>query len=274
MLNFKVDTSTCINCGLCASDCPAKIIVMGDNGPAIATADEGRCYRCQHCLAICPKGAVSILGVLPSACAPLEGNLPSADQVEILIRGRRTVRRYQDENLDPALIARLLNVAWQGASARNERKVLLTVIDDRKVMEAFRAETLGALGRMIRDNKLPPGRERFIDIVAAWENKKIDIIFRGAPHLVVASAPKTCATPEADCLIALTTFELFASSLGVGTVWSGMLQWVMLEIWPALRGKLGIPEDHVIGFSMVFGKPAVKYTRTVRHEPAWIARVH
>ena len=274
MLNFKVDPATCTHCGLCANDCPAKIIVMGDHGPAIAPADEGSCYQCQHCLAVCPSGSVSILGVTASSCIPLKGNLPTPDQVEILIRGRRTVRRYYDENLDPALIHKLLNVAWQAASGRNERKVLLSVIDDRKVMAAFREETLASLARMIRDNKLPPGRERFIDIVKAWENKKVDIIFRGAPHLVVASAPRTCACPEADCLIALTTLELFASSNGVGTVWAGMLQWAMLEILPELLGRLGIPDDHVLGYAMLFGKPAVKYARTVRHEPALISRVH
>ena len=37
-----------------------------------------------------------------------------------------------------------------------------------------------------------------------------------------------------------------------------------------MRQLLGIPEDHLIGYVMVFGKPAVHYARTVQHGPALI----
>ena len=274
MLNFSVNKKTCTVCGLCVADCPANIITLASEGPAIPPENEVRCYRCQHCLAVCPTGSISILGVQPEACRPLAGHLPSADQVETLIRGRRTVRRYKDENLSPRIIQRLLDVTAQAPSGRNERKVLLTVIDDRKVMADFRQQTMDALARLVRDKKLPAGRERFADIVAAWENKGVDIIFRGAPHFLVASAPRTCATPAADCFIALSYFELFARSMGVGTLWDGLAYWALMELVPDVQTKLAIPEDHQIGYMMLFGKPDVEYFRGVRHEPAQIARVH
>ena len=37
--------------------------------------------------------------------------------------------------------------------------------------------------------------------------------------------------------------------------------------------KLGIPEDHHIGYMMVFGKPAIKYHRTVQRGDAQVNRV-
>lgn len=52
-----------------------------------------------------------------------------------------------------------------------------------------------------------------------------DNLFRGAPHLLIASSPKTAPSPEADCFIALTYFELLAASMGLGTVWSGLAKW-------------------------------------------------
>ena len=32
------------------------------------------------------------------------------------------------------------------------------------------------------------------------------------------------------------------------------------------------PDDHLIGYVMAFGRPAVRYARTVQHGPALISR--
>ena len=101
MLSFEVDLQSCTRCGECIADCPARIIVMEEGVPTIAPDREATCYRCQHCLAICPTGAVSILGLKPSGSRPLAGSYPDPDKLEALIRGRRSVRRYKQENLEP-----------------------------------------------------------------------------------------------------------------------------------------------------------------------------
>ncbi len=129
---------------------------------------------------------------------------------------------------------------------------------------------MAALGRKVQENALPAGREFFTDIYRAWEEKGIDTLFRGAPHLLVTSAPQGVATPVQDCLIAMTTFELFAHTLGVGTVWDGLAKWAIADLMPEFRNRLGIPDDHVIGYAMAFGKPAVHYARTAQHGPAEI----
>ena len=75
-----------------------------------------------------------------------------------------------------------------------------------------------------------------------------------------------------DCLIALSYFELFAQANGIGTVWNGLAKWAINDLVPATRHLLGIPDDHLIGYVMAFGKPAVQYYRTVQHGPALIHR--
>lgn len=47
-----------------------------------------------------------------------------------------------------------------------------------------------------------------------------------------------------------------------------MLTWCVRDSSPAFAARLGIPEDHKIGYAMAFGKPAVRYQRTVQHSPA------
>ena len=108
MIDFTIDRQLCTKCGECVADCPARIIDMTDDGPAITPENETGCYRCQHCLTICPAGAVSIFGLRAEDSVPLSGNLPDAGHVEILMKGRRSVRRYKEENLEPEVLQRLL----------------------------------------------------------------------------------------------------------------------------------------------------------------------
>lgn len=74
-------------------------------------------------------------------------------------------------------------------------------------------------------------------------------------------------------MIALTTFELYAQACGIGTLWNGIATWAIEEMLPEMRQRLGIPDDHAFGYAMLFGKPAVRYARTVQHHPPEIYRV-
>lgn len=273
MVSFEVDKQRCTTCGSCVADCPAMIIAMENGYPAIAPEKEASCYKCQHCLAICPTGAVSILGLKPIASSPLSGGYPDPAKLETLIKGRRSIRRYKNENLDPELLQRLLEVAWHAPTGMNTRQVRFTVVDDKDKMAALREEVMAGLTRLVRNNALPEGMQFYADFITMWEKNKFDVIFRGAPHLLIASVPKRVASPMPDCLIALSYFELFAQANGVGTVWNGLAKWAINDLLPETRVRLGIPDDHLIGYVMAFGKPAVHFARTVQHGPAIIHRV-
>lgn len=53
----KFDGRKCIGCGICASNCPAEVIVMKDHSPAV---DYKKCIRCFCCQELCPKEAVTV----------------------------------------------------------------------------------------------------------------------------------------------------------------------------------------------------------------------
>ena len=272
MLKFEVRQEICTRCGLCARDCPVNIIDLKTGYPRIEADKEQTCIKCQHCLAICPTAAVSILGRRPEHGQPIEGHLPDPERLEVLIRGRRSVRQYRDENLDPALMRRLLDVAWQAPTGVNMRQVQFAVIDDRQNLTLFRDEAYKGLAELIDSGQLPEDKAFFAGFVRAWQDKQIDVLFRGAPHLVVATVPKGGPSPLPDCVIALSYFELFAQSLEVGTVWNGLVKWTINDLVPALRTRLGIPQDHLLGYAMSFGKPAVRYPRTIDKGRARVIR--
>ncbi|QXE89730.1 nitroreductase family protein [Geomonas subterranea] len=274
MLEFKVAKEKCTRCGLCVADCPAHVIDTAEGFPLITTEKEAGCYRCQHCFTVCPTGAVSILGLDPAQSTPLVGEWrPDPVQLETLIKGRRSVRRYQPENLEPELMQRLLEVAWHAPTGVNTRQVRFTVIDDCDKLAAFRDELLAGIARLVRDNALPEQLAFFADFVKLWEEQGVDVLFRGAPHLLVASVSSKAVSPLQDCVIALSYFELFAQANGVGTVWDGLAKIAIADLVPQAQATLGIPEDHTLGYCMAFGKPAVQYARTVQHRGALIHRV-
>jgi nitroreductase/NAD-dependent dihydropyrimidine dehydrogenase PreA subunit len=270
---LEVNDKTCIGCGECAQDCPYGLIEMKDDLPTMNKEQEGLCLKCHHCLAVCPAGALHIQGRNPAASLPLPGNRPSAEQLAMLIKGRRTIRRYRNEPVSRKEIDFLLNTVAYSPTAVNNRQVHFTVIEDPLAMEGFRKAVYSKLQSIIATGGLPTGMEYLEDAVRKSVDNGQDTIFRGAPHFIIASSPKTSFSPEVDCLIALSYFELLAVSMGLGTVWSGLAKWSLTTLAPELLVSLGIPESHSIGYMMGFGWPAVTYHRTVQRENMHINRI-
>lgn len=269
MLNFKVDQEKCIHCGQCAADCPVNIISMQEGLPVISR--EEQCFECGHCLAVCPTGALSILGKGP------EGSLPVAEQtpensawLNRLIRSRRSVRQFKSEDVSGEKLKELLETAWHAPTGHNDQSVRFIVVNGQESMKKLKEEVYSGLERELsRSCKSDDLRGNMLGwALSMWKKKGIDALFRDAPGLIIAHGPKSAATPKEDCIIALTTFELAAQANGIGTLWDGMASWAIADFCPGLREKLGIPEDHVFGYAMVFGKPAVTYHRTVDRSPA------
>jgi len=265
MIQFNISEELCTQCGECAADCPSGIIVM-DGYPRVI--DEKRCIRCQHCLAVCPTGAVSVLGKAPESSTGLSGNMIDPGRLEILIKGRRSVRRYNGKELSQSLIDELLDVACHAPTGVNSQAVLFTVVREAKVMDGLREEVMSRLAKLKEAGKIPEGFiGQYMDAaLKGWKEGK-DIIFRGAPHLLITSAPKTSPCPVQDTHIALATFQLMAHARGVGTLWDGLFM-IVISLMPELTGRLGIPDDHMLGYAMAFGEPAVEYHRTVQRGPA------
>lgn len=264
MLDFKVDRDTCIQCGECAKDCPYLIIEMGEDGyPEVNAEREEQCIRCQHCFAVCKPGALSILGLNPADSQLLKEGLPDPASLELLMKGRRSTRRYKADPVDSGLIQQIMDVVLCSPTGVNRCTNRLTLIEDLTTMDALRTRTYEELRKVVEADALPEGFEFFAGYIKAWD-KGVDVLYRHAPHFLVASHPVNGPSGLADNLIALSYFELLANSHGLGTVWDGLAKWALTTIVPSVGEMLNIPEDHAVGYMIAFGKPAVKYHRTVQ----------
>jgi Fe-S-cluster-containing hydrogenase component 2 len=267
-LQFVVRQDRCNRCGECVTDCPAGIIGMIDDGlPVIQAEKETLCYRCQHCLTVCPTAAVSILGHDPDKSLLLSPDaLPTLDQTETYVRGRRSVRQYERENVDAVLLSRLLAAMCNVPTGVNAQDLTFTVIDDRASMEALREKMVAGILAAANDGRVPE-RASYLQRIAASGGA---VLTRGAPHMLLASAPPEAPCAQEDVVLALGYFELLAQSAGLGTVWWGMLK-MTLETLPELKPLLGLDPTHKY-YAMLFGIPAVHYARAAQRDDGAVVK--
>ncbi len=272
MLNFTVQKDRCTRCGLCVLDCPSRIIKRNaEQMPYISGEDEENCLQCQHCLAICPTAAISILGFKPENSLLASGDSwPSFEQMDRFMRGRRSVRQYADQNVKRELIDQLLATVANAPTGVNSRSLTFTVIDDKSKLNHLRQEVMKALVEASEAGKIPPRLSYIEKAIDAYVEHRADVVFRGAPHVLIVSAPAQAPCAMEDVPIALAYFELLAQSAGLGTVWCGLLK-LALETAPELKKLVDLPPDHHY-YAMLFGRPAIRYARTVQRDSAAVIK--
>jgi nitroreductase len=224
-------------------------------------------------LAICPEGAISVNGMRPeNSLAIVPQALPQFEQMNLLVRARRSVRQYRDEDVEPNLIQRLLDALAHSPTGVNARRLAFTVVSQRTVLSELRARTLEAIAVAAKQGTLPPKVSFLGKAPQIWQKDGRDLIFRNAPHVLIVSAPPNTPCPQQDVALTLAYFELLAQSAGLGTVWCGYLR-VVFDALPSLKALVSLEPDHVY-YAMLFGVPAVSYARTVQREgSAQIRRV-
>ena len=279
-MEFSINEK-CIHCGKCINDCMGKALKFDEN--KIPVLDETKCIKCQHCLAVCPAGALSIMGKNPDE-SERPDNLPSGNEVLNLIKNRRSIRHYKHENIDKDKLEKLKDMLSWVPTGVNNHGLHFAFIDDVEVMDEFRDYTNGKMLRVLtccdKKNKILTG---ITEPVVKFLTKKFarykdsflkgeDIIFRGAPHMVVVSTPVDAPCADIDPTIALSYFELYASSLGIGTCWCG-LAYAMIKVFPELCEHLEIPQNYKVGYVMLFGNPDTSYPRSTQPEPCKIISV-
>lgn len=273
--HFQVDHSKCIRCGRCVNTCSGMVLSPGRDGfPEMKEFDRfgwRGCWRCQHCLAVCPQGAISIFG------KKAEDSLPPppakmGNYMERLVVNRRSCRRYLAQNVDPKIISRILRAMEAAPTGGNSCGVEYTVIDDKdRVHEIWEL----AYTRMEQAAKSHRYTSSFSDFYyqkmkqSERTVRKGDLLFCGAPHLFIAHercSGKWAEDSKVNCNLATAYFELLANAFGLGTVIMSYPSDVLRELAPEAFKLLGIPQDHYMKLIVGFGYPEIQYARGVQKE--------
>ncbi len=255
---ITVDAPKCCHDGICINDCPMSLLEMKNNLPAFKDGAEKDCVQCGHCMAVCPKGALSLNHILPGDCPPVQKKI-SHEETFQLLAGRRSIRRYQDKKVDKKDIKHLLDLVHTAPTAKNTQLVQWIIFNSAEEVRMIAGLTIDLFKTMIQNRHPLAAAYHFENHVNAWE-KGQDAVLRGAPALVIAHTPTAYGMGGVDSTIALTYMDLAAPTLGLGCCWAGIL---MLGISQSaeLAGKLHIPENHTCRGALMLGYPKYKYLR-------------
>jgi len=259
---LTVDQNKCTHDALCVRECPIALISMKDPSSFPQGIDnaEKMCVLCGHCVAVCPHGALSVNGIQVEDCLPFqkELNLP-VDQVEHLIKSRRSIRHYQDKPVEREKLEKLIDIARYAPTGGNSQLVGWIILNSKEEVQKIAGATIDFMRQLIKDNH-PINQKYPLDkMVRAWENG-YDGIFRGAPAVVITHVPKEYGMGPVDSIIALSYLDIAAASFGLGGCWAGFFMMAASQS-PVFKELLSLPEGNITIGGLMIGYPQFGYPR-------------
>jgi nitroreductase/NAD-dependent dihydropyrimidine dehydrogenase PreA subunit len=268
MALFEVEKDTCTKCGACAAVCPGGIIDFPkDEFPHLIPKGEAFCIRCGHCVAVCPTQSVMHRECPVDQCPKIEKALNiNFKHGAQLIKGRRSIRVYQDKPVSREIIAQLIDTARYGPTGGNSQGVQWLVFDNKDQMKRF--SEIGLEWMRAASKMNTPTTAKLANMIKYHEAGR-DGFLRGAPVLVLALGEKSNPAVVNSCTIALSYFDLAASSMGLGCMWAGFFMFASSS-FPSMLKELALPEGLQSCGAMTLGYPKYQCQRIPVRKPARI----
>lgn len=265
---LDIEKDTCTQCGICADVCPGNLIYYKENHyPRLIPGTDPFCLKCGHCVAVCPSGSINHVDIPVEQCPTIDQALKvNIQQVEQLIKGRRSIRVYKQKQVPRELIEKAIDIARYAPTGHNNQGVKWLVINDRNAVKKLSNIGTDWLRWEVQTNsQLAPMLERTLK----RQESGIDTLLRNAPAVVIAFKEGAGAVAVTDSVIALSYFDLAAGGLGLGCCWAGLLQ-MAANTFPAMQEALALPEGHKVHGCMMVGYPEYQYQRIPLRKPASI----
>jgi nitroreductase/Pyruvate/2-oxoacid:ferredoxin oxidoreductase delta subunit len=279
----SVDAGSCTKCGTCVKTCPAEALAIDGTGVHTRADSALSCFACGHCMMVCPSDAITITGrgVSPDDLLPRPDptEKASADALSALMRARRSTRSFDDREVNPKTLARIVEMAGMAPMSVPPWDVGCVTLGTRDAVRALAEKVVkgykwllkwlkpGTLGLM-RPFVSKPNYELLAHFVLPLSQTYIrgheagrDMIFYDAPAAFVFHYSPY--SDPADVVIACTYAMLAAESLGLGTTVIGSVKDILLYDKP-LCAKLGIPAGNKPSLALIVGYPATEFRRTIR----------
>jgi nitroreductase/NAD-dependent dihydropyrimidine dehydrogenase PreA subunit len=257
---LSVTEGECTRCGDCAAACPIAFVRVGSRGPRTLPEAQERCMLCGHCIAACPTGTLRHSRLPDDQCLALDANWRGdVHAVEQLIKGRRSIRRYQPQPVDRSTLLAVLDMARFAPTGMNSQSVKWLVVYEAAEVKKLAGAVIYWMRSVLEKGELVAGKYDPSPLVRAWE-AGFDAVLRGCPHVLIAYGREGDPMAHGSCIAALTTAELAAIPLGLGTCWAGFLHMAAI-LSPPARQALGLPDGHVMHGALMIGHPLEKHYR-------------
>jgi nitroreductase/NAD-dependent dihydropyrimidine dehydrogenase PreA subunit len=289
MIQIAVDRQACNGCGACSFVCIAHVYKLSEENVAQATPNN--CWKCGHCVAACPVGAINHSEYPLALCPPIDSDiLPNYQGLVGLFQERRSIRAFREKPIPRETLGELLEVGRYAPTGSNSQNIDWLVVDDAQTIQALSKRTVQFLAKMARFLRNPlvqlffrvsRGREYVVvvkgfapklTILKTREDAGEEPIFYRAPAVAIALAPKSDGSARDNAIHALYNVELAARRIGLATCQMGFMKFA-LDRDQSLRDSLGVPRGSSPQAVLAIGYPKVTYNRTLprrRPQITWL----
>jgi len=281
-----VDRDTCVGCGQCVEICPSKVLELDDGAARRTDGIFMGCIACGHCMMVCPTESISVSGreLRPEDRRELRpaGDRATAEQFEALIAARRSVRKFEDREVERELVERIVEMTSTAPMGIPPHEVGVLVFHGREKVRAlseYACQSFGKMARFFNPLVLTVMRpfvgraghavlrdfvRPLLKLLSESRSEGIDVFAYDAPVAMVFYHSELGDT--ADATIAATYAMLAAESLGLGSCLLGTVS--ALDHDKKFKAKYGLPAKSKIGLGLILGYPNVEFQRGVKRRLA------
>ncbi len=123
-----IDNEKCTGCKICMNICHEHCMDIENN---LITIRYNDCSNCSQCIAICPQQALSWDNIQPIAFN--NEKLPTDEQVDELLKERRTIRSFSDQKINKILLEEIIDYGMYAPAHSFDFRTI--IVDDDKIKE-------------------------------------------------------------------------------------------------------------------------------------------
>lgn len=142
MAQIHINQNTCIRCKKCVRICPSALFTLQEDKGIEVNAED--CISCGHCVAVCPSNSIDHTDFPPEKVHTIDrSQLPTADQLELLILSRRSNRAFSKEKVSEELLQRIIEAAHRAPTATNAQEVKMVLVTRPETLKEVSRITIG-----------------------------------------------------------------------------------------------------------------------------------
>lgn len=284
MVQIQVNQDTCIRCKKCVRICPSALFTLDDERGIKVCADD--CISCGHCVAVCPTRSILHSDFPEDKIHSFDrSHLPTAEQVELLIKSRRSNRAFSKERVPEALLQSIIEAAHRAPTATNAQEVKMVLVTNPDTLTAISRLTIASFMTIVRTLDSPllkwilkpimPANYRYVPAFRRLHEefeKGNDGILWGATAVLFFYTDKKERFGCQDANLAYQNASLMAEAAGVAQFYTGFVcSAAGMDRQEKLQKLLGI--EGKIHAGIALGMPAFRFDRYIDKKDTVLKRI-
>lgn len=284
MEQIHINPDTCIHCKKCIRICPSALFAQNSDGNI--EVHTNYCISCGHCVAVCPTDSILHSDFPKGTVHSFDrSQLPTADQVELLIKTRRSNRAFSTKRIPENILQKIIEAAHRAPTATNSQGVKMVVVTNPSTLNEISKSTINTFMSAVRKlenpllrpilRKIMPSNYRYVPVFKKLKEefeKGNDGILRKATAAIFFYTEKNNRFGCQDSNLAYQNASLLAEAFGVSQFYTGFVcSAATMDKSETINKLLGI--EGKIHAGIALGMPSFHFDKYIDKKDASIKRI-